>query len=98
LPFHISFDTSDLVICAALVQEENKQSYAIYYISKDLSSTELNYTVTEKEFLAVIFAINKFRHYITGYEVFVHTNHFAIEYLMNKPLTSGRVTRWLLLL
>ena len=46
----------------------------------------------------MIFAINKFRHYIIGYEVFVHTDHSAIKYLMNKPLTSGRVTRWLLLL
>jgi len=87
-----------LAIGAALGQEEDKQSYAIYYIIKNLSSAELNYIVTEKEFLAVIFAINKFRHYITGYEVFVHTDHSAIKYLMNKPLTSGRVTRWLLLL
>ena len=93
LPFHISFDASDLPIDVALGKEENKKSYAIYYISKNFSSTELNYTVTNKEFLAVIFAINKFRHYIRGYEVFVHTDHSAIKYLMNKPLTSGRVTR-----
>ena len=58
----------------------------------------MNYIVTEKEFLAVIFAINKFRHYITGYEVFVHTDHSMIKYLMKKPLKSDRVTRWLLLL
>jgi hypothetical protein len=63
-----------------------------------LSPTKLNYTVTEKEFLAFVDAINKFRHYITGYEVFVHTNYFAIRFLMNKPITNGRVTRWLLLL
>ena len=63
-----------------------------------MSPDELNYTVTEKEFVVVIFSINKFRHYITGYEVFVHTDHSAIKYLMNKPLTNGRVTRWLLLL
>lgn len=91
LPFHIFSDASDLAIGAALGQEENKQSYTIYYISKNLSPTELNYTVTEKEFLAVIFAINKFRHYITRYEVFVHTDHSVIKYLMNKPLTSGVV-------
>jgi len=54
--------------------------------------------VTEKEFLAVVHAINKFRHYITGYETFVHTDHSAIRYLMNKPVTNGRITRWLLLL
>jgi hypothetical protein len=63
-----------------------------------LSPAELNYTVTEKEFLEVVHVINKFRHYIAGYEVFVHTNHSAIRFLMNKPITNGRVTRWLLLL
>ena len=46
----------------------------------------------------MIFAINKFCHYITSYEVFSHTDHSAIRYLMNKPVTNGRVTRWLLLL
>ena len=48
--------------------------------------------------MAVVYAINKFRHYITGYEVFVHTNHSSIRFVMNKPITNGRVTRWLLLL
>jgi hypothetical protein len=67
-------------------------------VSKNLTPPELNYTVTEKEFLAVVHAINKFRHYITGYEVFIHTDHSTIRYLMNKPITNGRVTRWLLLL
>jgi hypothetical protein len=54
--------------------------------------------VTEKEFLAVVYAINKFWHYITRYPMFVHINHSSIHYLMNKPITNGRVTRWLLLL
>jgi hypothetical protein len=63
-----------------------------------MTPAELNYTVTEKEFLAVIYAINKFRHYITGYPTFVHTDHSAIKYLMKKPITNARVTRWLLLL
>jgi hypothetical protein len=54
--------------------------------------------ITEKEFLAVVHAITRFRHYITGYEVFVHNDHSAIRFLMNKPITNGRVTRWLLLL
>lgn len=42
--------------------------------------------------------MNKFRHYITGYEICILTDHFAITFLMNKPITNGRVTRWLLLL
>eukprot|EP00253_Pinus_taeda_P007389 PITA_07389 len=52
LPFQISSDASDTAIGAVLGQEEEKNPYAIYYISKNLSSAELNYTVTEKEFLA----------------------------------------------
>eukprot|EP00253_Pinus_taeda_P016593 PITA_16593 len=97
LPFHISTDASDTALGAVLGQK-GLVPYAIYYTSKNLTPTELNYTVTEKEFLAVVHAINKFRHYITGYETFVHTDHYAIRYLMNKPVTNGRVTRWLLLL
>ena len=63
-----------------------------------MTDAKLNYTMTKKEFLDVIYAINKFLHYITGYPVTVHTNHFAIKYIMNKRITNGRVTRWLLLL
>ena len=98
LPFHISSDASDIAIGAVLGQQDGQVPYAIYYISKKLAPAELNYTVTEKEFLAIVYSINKFRHYITGYPTFVHTNHSAIKYLMNKPVTNARVTRWLLLL
>ena len=63
-----------------------------------MAPTELNYTVTKKEFLAIIYSINKFRHYITRYPTFVHTNHSAIRNLMTKLVTNAQVTRWLLLL
>jgi hypothetical protein len=83
LPFHISSDASDTAIGVVLGQEENHLPYAIYFISKNMTPAELNYTFTEKEFLAVIYAINKFRHYITGYSTLVHTDHSAIKYIMN---------------
>jgi len=79
LPFQISSDASDTTIGAILGKEEDKKPYAIYYISKNLSPTELNYTVTEKEFLAVIHAVNKFRHYVTRYPVVLYTDHSAIS-------------------
>ena len=46
----------------------------------------------------VIYAINKFRHYITGYQVFLYTDHSDIRYLTSKLITNGRITCWLLLL
>ena len=52
----------------------------------------------EKELLAVIYALNKFWHYITSYSIYVHTDHAAMKYLMNKPTIIGRLARWLLLL
>jgi hypothetical protein len=98
LPFHISTDASNTTIGGVLGKKEDQQSYAIYFVSKNLSTAELNYTVTKKEFLAVVHAINKFHHYNIGYEVFIHIDHSTIRFLMNKPITNGRVTRWLLLL
>ena len=54
--------------------------------------------MTEKELLVVVHSLNKFRHYITGYQTFVHTDHVAIKYLMNKPNVNPRIIRWFLLL
>jgi len=98
-PFHIHTDASNYAIGAVLEQQEEDNShYAIYYISKNLVGAKRNYTTTEKEFVAVIHAINKFWHYIIRYQVFVHIDHATIKYLMNKLVVSGRIIRWLLLL
>lgn len=98
IPFHISTDASDSAIGAVLRQKEDFFTHAIYFISKNLASAELNYTMTEKECLAVVYTINKFRNNIIGYEVFVHTDHSAIKYLMNKPITNDSIIMWILLL
>ena len=54
LPFHISSDASDTAIGAVLGQQDGQAPYVVYYISKKLSPAELNYTVTKKEFLAIV--------------------------------------------
>lgn len=48
--------------------------------------------------LVAVHVVNKFRDYITGYEVFIHMDHLAIKYLMNKAITNGKIIRWLLLM
>ena len=98
LPFHIHIDAFDFSMGAILGQKQENLFYSIYYVIMNFTSAEVNYTVTEKEFLAVVYAINKFWHYITGYKVFVHTDHSTIQFLMNKPIVTGRVIRWFLLL
>jgi len=60
LPFHIHTDASQTAVGVVLGQQEDKVPYEVYYVSKNLAPAELNYIVTEKEFLAIIYAINKF--------------------------------------
>lgn len=68
LPFHIHMDALEIVVGEALGKIDDKLPYAIYFISKNLSKVEFNYTVTEKELLVVVHSLNKFRHYIIGYQ------------------------------
>ena len=98
LPFEIMCDASDYAIGAVLGQSKDKMFTAIYYISKTLISPQENYTTTEKEFLAVIYAIEKFRSYLVGSKVIVWTDHSALKYLLTKKDAKPRLLRWILLL
>ena len=72
--------------------------HSIYYASKTLQGAQLNYTVTEKELLAVVFAFDKFRSYLVGKKVIVYIDHSAIKYLVEKKDAKPRLIRWVLLL
>ena len=69
----------------------------IYNANKTLDSTQSNYTTTEKEFLDVVFALEKFRSYIVGSPVTIFTDHVALKYLLSKQDTKPHLTRWILL-
>ena len=64
LPFEIMCDASDYVVGAVLGQRVDKKLNVIRYASKTLDSAQRNYATTEKDFLAVVFACDKFRSYI----------------------------------
>ena len=97
LPFEIMCDASDYDIGDVLGQREDKKAFVIYYANKTLDSAQANYTTTEKEFLAVVFALEKFRSYIVGSHVTIFTDHAALKYLLSKQDTKPRLTRWILL-
>ena len=97
LPFEIMCDASDYAIGGVLGQRENKKAFVIYYDIKTLDSAQSNYTTMEKEFLAVIFALEKFRSYIVGSPVTIFTDHAALKYLLSKKDIKPRLTRWILL-
>ncbi|CAN6446975.1 unnamed protein product [Victoria cruziana] len=98
LPFEIMCDASDYAIGAILGQRVEKKPVVIYYASKTLVDAQMHYTTTEKELLAVVFALEKFRSYILGSKVLIYTDHAALKYLLSKKDTKPRLIRWILLL
>ncbi|GJT13317.1 DNA-directed DNA polymerase [Tanacetum coccineum] len=64
LPFEIMSDTSNYVVGAVLGQRVGKSAHVIYYASRILDSAQFNYSTTEKELLAILFALEKFRSYL----------------------------------
>src|SRR6266536_4685251 len=91
-------DASDYVVGALLGQRVDKKLNVIHYASKTLNSAQRNYATTEKEFLAVVFACDKFRSYIVDSKVTVHIDHAVIKYLMENKDAKPRLIRWVLLL
>jgi hypothetical protein len=98
LPFEIMCDASDFAVGAILGQRVDKKLNVIHYASKTLDAAQKNYATNEKEFLAVVFACDKFRPYIIDSKVTIHTDHAAIRYLMAKKDAKPRLIRWVLLL
>ncbi|KAL5562245.1 hypothetical protein UlMin_031992 [Ulmus minor] len=97
-PFELMCDASDVAVGAILGQKRNRVFHSIYYASKTLQGAQLNYTVTKKELLAVVFAFDKFCSYLVGTKVIVYTDHSAIKYLVEKKDAKPRLIQWVLLL
>ncbi|CAL9029872.1 unnamed protein product, partial [Prunus brigantina] len=98
LPFELMCDASDYAIGAVLGQRVNKLAHVIYYASRTLNDAQLNYSTTEKELLAVVFALEKFRSYLVGSKVIVYSDHAALRFLLTKKDAKPRLIRWILLL
>ena len=89
---------NDFAIGVVLGQREDGKPYVIYYAIKTLNEAQRNYTTTKKEFLVVVFALDKFRAYLVGSFIVVFTDHSALKYLLTKQDAKARLIRWILLL
>ncbi|CAN6560256.1 unnamed protein product [Malus baccata var. baccata] len=98
LPFELMCEASDYALGAVLGQRKDKRPHAIYYASRTLNDAQLNYFTTEKELLAVVFALDKFRSYLLGTKVIIYTDHAALKYLFTKKEAKPRLIRWMLIL
>nr|GFA76026.1 DNA-directed DNA polymerase [Tanacetum cinerariifolium] len=91
-------DASDFAIGAVLGKHHEKHFRPIHYASKMLTDTESNYTTTENEMLAVVYAFEKFRSYLIMNTSIVHTDHSSLKYLFSKKDAKARLLRWVILL
>ena len=98
LPFEVMCDASDLAVGAVLGQRVGGKPYVVYYTSKTLNEAQRNYTTTEKELLAVVFALDKFRAYLIGQDIVIFIDHSALKYLLTNQNAKAKLIRWVLLL
>ncbi|GBM70319.1 Retrovirus-related Pol polyprotein from transposon 297 [Araneus ventricosus] len=95
-PYIIRTDASNCEIGAVLAQVEIPDEHPIEYASRLLTSAEKDYSRTERETLAVVWDLQKFRGYIEGAEIIVASDHQTLRWLMSLKSPSGRLARWAL--
>lgn len=95
LPFVLRTDASNYALGAVLLQgETHRDERPIEYASRLLTAAERNYSTTEREALAVVWAVEKFQGYIDGHQVRVSSDHQPLKWLLALKSPTGRLVRW----
>ena len=97
LEFTLATDASDHGLGYVLGQVHNGREVVIAYGGRKLLPAEKNYSVTEREALAVVAGIKHYQHYLYGAHFKVLTDHSAVRWLMSLKMPCGRLARWALL-
>lgn len=96
--FNLTTDASNYAIGSVLSQGSNQDDLPIAYASRILNKSEINYSTTEKELLAIVWSVKHFRPYLYGRKFKIITDHKPLTWLMNVKDPGSRLVRWRLLL
>jgi hypothetical protein len=93
--FHVHVDASTIALGAILAQPgASDLDHPIAFTRKKLSDSEQNYNTIEREGLAMVYELKKFRHYFLGNHFKMFTDYPSLIYLVNKRVFGGRICRW----
>jgi hypothetical protein len=96
--FHVHVDAYSIALGDVLSQPgAGDIDHLLAFSSRKLSTTEINYTTTDREGLDMVYALQKFRRYLLGGHFKMFIDHSLLKCLVNKPVLGGRICRWLLL-
>ena len=93
LPFILTTDASNYALGAVLSQIQNNVEKPIAFGSRTLNKTEVNYSTTEKEALAIMWAVDKYRAYLYGNKFTLITDHKPLTFIKNSTKNS-KILRW----
>ena len=96
--FCLRTDASMIGLGAVLLQYSDGIPFPVHYISRKLLAPETKYATIERECLAVIWAIEKFKFYLFGKQFIIETDHMPLKYLKSLKGKNDRLVRWALAL
>ena len=96
LPTRVVCDASNYCVGGVLEQRANSGKWhLVEYYSKRLSSSERNYSATDREYVAIRKCLKRWRHFLVGVRFLILTDHVALTYIQSSATVSRRNARWL---
>jgi hypothetical protein len=94
VPFVVETDASGYAYGACLQQDQGKGLQPIAYLSRKMIPAEKNYATHEQELLAIVRALQEWRHYLHGAHFIVYSDHGPLKYMATQPHLTSRQARW----
>ncbi|GFS76320.1 retrovirus-related Pol polyprotein from transposon 17.6 [Trichonephila clavipes] len=94
--FILQTDASEVGAGVVLSQRIDGEEHPIVFLSKKFSNAERNYSTVERELAAIIFGLNRLKHYLDGQKFIIETDHNTLRYLNKMGSTNPRLQRWAL--